>query len=67
VVVSRRQGWGIRECALRRTIPLLAVLVRGMVATPAVGAEYVFRLRVRHYARFPYFLGYSRAVNVFVR
>jgi hypothetical protein len=28
--------------------------------------RYVFRLRVRHYARFPYFLGYSRAVNVFV-
>ena len=29
--------------------------------------RYVFRLRVRHYARFPYFLGYSRPVNVFVR
>ena len=29
--------------------------------------RYVFRLRVRHYPRFPYFLGYSRAVNVFVR
>jgi len=28
--------------------------------------RYVFRLRVRHYARFPYFLGYSRAVNVYV-
>jgi hypothetical protein len=28
--------------------------------------RYVFRVRVRHYARFPYFLGYSRAVNVFV-
>jgi hypothetical protein len=28
--------------------------------------RYVFRLRVRHYARFPYFLGHSRAVNVFV-
>ncbi len=27
--------------------------------------RYVFRLRVRHYPRFPYFLGYSRAVNVF--
>jgi hypothetical protein len=24
-------------------------------------------VRVRHYPRFPYFLGYSRAVNVFVR
>jgi hypothetical protein len=29
--------------------------------------RYVFRLRVRHFPRFPYFLGYSRAVNVFVR
>ena len=29
--------------------------------------RYVFRLRVRHYARFPYFLGYSRAVSVVVR
>jgi hypothetical protein len=28
--------------------------------------RYVFRLRVRHYPRFPYFLGYSRAVSVFV-
>jgi hypothetical protein len=28
--------------------------------------RYVFRLRVRHFPRFPYFLGYSRAVNVFV-
>jgi hypothetical protein len=28
--------------------------------------RYVFRLRVRHYARFPYFLGYSPAANVFV-
>jgi hypothetical protein len=28
--------------------------------------RYVFRLRVRHYPRFPYFLGYSRPVNVFV-
>ncbi|HEX5900223.1 MAG TPA: hypothetical protein VFY32_12545 [Solirubrobacteraceae bacterium] len=29
--------------------------------------RYVFRLRVRHFPRFPYFLGYSRPVNVFVR
>ncbi|HMI71103.1 MAG TPA: carboxypeptidase-like regulatory domain-containing protein [Solirubrobacteraceae bacterium] len=29
--------------------------------------RYVFRLRVRHYPRFPYFLGYSRATSVFVR
>ena len=28
--------------------------------------RYVFRLRVRHYPRFPYFLGYSRATSVFV-
>jgi hypothetical protein len=28
--------------------------------------RYVFRLRVRHFPRFPYFLGYSRPVNVFV-
>jgi hypothetical protein len=27
--------------------------------------RFVFRVRVRHYPRFPYFLGYSRAVNVF--
>jgi hypothetical protein len=24
-------------------------------------------LRVRHFPRFPYFLGYTRPVNVFVR
>jgi 5-hydroxyisourate hydrolase-like protein (transthyretin family) len=29
--------------------------------------RYVFRLRVRHYPRFPYFLGYSRATSVTVR
>jgi hypothetical protein len=29
--------------------------------------RYVFRLRVRHFPRFPYFLGYSRPTNVFVR
>jgi hypothetical protein len=34
--------------------------------THAAHGRYVFRLRVRHYARFPYFLGYSPAVNVFV-
>jgi hypothetical protein len=28
--------------------------------------RFVFRLRVRHFPRFPYFLGYSRPVNVFV-
>jgi hypothetical protein len=35
--------------------------------TRSAHGRYVFRLRVRHYARFPYFLGYSRPVNVFVR
>jgi hypothetical protein len=34
--------------------------------TRSAHGRYVFRLRVRHYARFPYFLGYSRAVSVFV-
>jgi hypothetical protein len=34
--------------------------------THAAHGRYVFRLRVRHYARFPYFLGYSRPANVFV-
>ena len=29
--------------------------------------RYVFRLRVRHFPRFPYFLGYSSPANVFVR
>lgn len=29
--------------------------------------RYVFRIRVRHYARFPYFLGYSSTVNVTAR
>jgi hypothetical protein len=29
--------------------------------------RYVFRVRVRHYPRFPYFLGYSRATSVSVR
>jgi hypothetical protein len=35
--------------------------------TGAARGRYVFRLRVRHFPRFPYFLGYSRPVNVFVR
>jgi hypothetical protein len=35
--------------------------------TRSAHGRYVFRLRVRHYARFPYFLGHSRPVNVFVR
>jgi hypothetical protein len=34
--------------------------------TRSAHGRYVFRVRVRHYARFPYFLGYSRAVSVFV-
>jgi hypothetical protein len=29
--------------------------------------RYVFRLRIRHFPRFPYFLGYTHPVNVFVR
>jgi hypothetical protein len=35
--------------------------------THSAHGRYVFRVRVRHYPRFPYFLGYSRAVNVFIR
>jgi hypothetical protein len=35
--------------------------------TRGASGRYVFRLRVRHFPRFPYFLGYSRPVNVFVR
>jgi hypothetical protein len=35
--------------------------------TSGARGRYVFRLRVRHFPRFPYFLGYSRPVNVFVR
>jgi hypothetical protein len=35
--------------------------------TRSAHGRYVFRLRVRHFPRFPYFLGYSRRVNVFVR
>jgi hypothetical protein len=35
--------------------------------TPRASGRYVFRVRVRHYPRFPYFLGYSRPVAVFVR
>lgn len=35
--------------------------------TGGARGRYVFRLRVRHFPRFPYFLGYSRPVNVFVR
>ena len=35
--------------------------------THSAHGRYVFRVRVRHYPRFPYFLGYSRAVSVFVR
>jgi hypothetical protein len=35
--------------------------------TRRASGRYVFRVRVRHYARFPYFLGYSRAVTVFLR
>jgi hypothetical protein len=35
--------------------------------TAGARGRYVFRLRVRHFPRFPYFLGYSRPVNVFVR
>ena len=53
----------------------LASAVTGPDGTYRVGyrfthgarGRYVFRLRVRHYPRFPYFLGYSRAINVFVR
>ena len=35
--------------------------------TSGAHGRYVFRLRVRHFPRFPYFLGYSRPANVFVR
>jgi hypothetical protein len=35
--------------------------------TSGARGRYVFRLRVRHFPRFPYFLGYTRPVNVFVR
>jgi hypothetical protein len=35
--------------------------------THSAHGRYVFRVRVRHYPRFPYFLGYSRAVAVVVR
>ena len=35
--------------------------------TSGARGRYVFRLSVRHFPRFPYFLGYSSAVNVFVR
>ena len=35
--------------------------------TGGARGRYVFRLRVRHFPRFPYFLGYSKPVNVFVR
>ena len=35
--------------------------------TGGARGRYVFRLRVRHFPRFPYFLGYTRPVNVFVR
>ena len=35
--------------------------------TSGARGRYVFRLRVRHFPRFPYFLGYSRPANVFVR
>jgi hypothetical protein len=35
--------------------------------TRGARGRYVFRLRVRHFPRFPYFLGYSRPVNVFVQ
>jgi hypothetical protein len=34
--------------------------------TSGARGRYVFRLRVRHFPRFPYFLGYSHPVNVFV-
>jgi hypothetical protein len=34
--------------------------------TRGAHGRYVFRLRIRHFPRFPYFLGYSRPVNVFV-
>ena len=34
--------------------------------TSGARGRYVFRLRVRHFPRFPYFLGYSRPANVFV-
>jgi hypothetical protein len=35
--------------------------------TSGARGRYVFRLRVRHFPRFPYFLGYSSPANVFVR
>jgi hypothetical protein len=35
--------------------------------THGARGRYVFRLRVRHFPRFPYFLGYSSPANVFVR
>jgi hypothetical protein len=35
--------------------------------TGGARGRYVFRLRVRHFPRFPYFLGYSKPANVFVR
>ena len=35
--------------------------------THSAHGRFVFRLRIRHFPRFPYYLGYTRPVNVFVR
>jgi hypothetical protein len=35
--------------------------------TRRANGRFVFRVRVRHFPRFPYFLGYSRTVAVFLR
>jgi hypothetical protein len=35
--------------------------------THSAHGRFVFRLRIRHFPRFPYYLGYTHPVNVFVR
>ena len=60
----RRQGYVTLSSAATRADGTYRVSYR---FTSRARGRYVFRLRVRHFPRFPYFLGYSRPASVLVR
>ncbi len=59
-----RHSWVTLSTAASRPDGTYSVSYR---FTRRARGRYVFRVRVRHYARFPYFLGYSSTVNVTAR
>ena len=59
-----RSSWITLSTAASRADGTYSVSYR---FTSRARGRYVFRVRVRHYARFPYFLGYSSHLNISAR